>query len=79
MADSSKIIGVNIDGDVEWHVIAVEGNADYDTLCGVDAHDPNIGHYGTTYAKRGQKITCEQCKGLWFGIQSLRLKKSNFV
>lgn len=76
-AQMSKVLGVDIDGVVEWHAPNVAG-PDYDTLCGVDADDPAIGHEGLIPAKRGQKITCMQCKMIWEGVVALKLRKSNF-
>jgi hypothetical protein len=74
---TKKIIGVDIDGSTEWHAIGI-GSNDYDTMCGVDAHDPDIGHFGTVVAKRGQKITCIQCRAMWSGFVALRLRASDF-
>jgi hypothetical protein len=72
----NKVVGIATDDGTEWHVRSVIG--DYDTLCGLDANDPAIGHAGLVTAKRGQKVTCEQCKGLWEGLTALRLRASNF-
>lgn len=73
----SKIIGVDIDGRIEWHAAGI-GSAGYDTMCGVDAFDPNIGHQGTVPAVRGVKINCLQCKSMFDGFRSLGLRKSDF-
>ncbi len=72
----SKAIGVDISGVVEWHV---KGNTlDYNTLCGLDANDPAIGHNGTVEPKRGQKITCEECKNMFNLFRDLKLRISDF-
>lgn len=70
-------IGVLIDGSETWHAPAVSGNG-YDTLCGIDANDPAIGHGGTIPTKRGQKITCLECYTIWSGMVALRLRRRNF-
>ena len=73
----SKAIGVIVDGNVEWHAHH-HGVGDYNTLCGIDADDPNIGHEGTVEAKRGQKITCQTCREIWRGTVALNLRESSF-
>lgn len=73
----SKAVGVLVDGVVEWHAPRVAG-PDYDTLCGIDAHDPEVGHQGLVPTKRGQKINCPECKRVWEGVLALRLRKSSF-
>ena len=75
---ASKVIGVSIDGRVEWHGASV-GPTDYHTMCGIDAEDPQIGHFGTVAAKRGQKINCFQCKAIWLGVRALRLRETDFA
>lgn len=74
----SRIIGVVIDGETSWHA-ANSGPTDYDTLCGLDANDPTIGHTGLVKWQRGQKITCAVCHGIWSGLAALRLRKSDFA
>lgn len=74
----SKIIGVEIDGRVEWHAASI-GATDYDTMCSVDAFDPDIGHQGTVPAVRGTKITCLQCKSMFNGFRALGLRQSDFT
>jgi hypothetical protein len=74
----SKAVGVLIDGVVEWHAPGVAG-PDYDTLCGIDANDPTIGHHGLVPAKRGQKITCMNCKMIWEGVVALNLRMASFA
>jgi hypothetical protein len=73
----SKAVGVVIDGEVEWHAPGVVG-PDYDTLCGIDSNDPQIGHQGLVSPKRGQKITCALCKSIWGSVMAMNLRKSNF-
>lgn len=62
---------------VEWHAPSA-GGADYSTLCGMESDDPSIGMFGRVSGKPGQKITCAQCKAIWSGIVSLRLRVSDF-
>lgn len=73
----SKAVGVLIDGEETWHAPSVAG-PDYDTLCGIDANDSEVGTFGTIEPKRGQKITCVQCYGIWQGVTAMRLRESNF-
>ena len=74
----SKIIGVDIDGSIEWHAASI-GATDYDTMCGIDAFDPDLGHQGTVSAVRGTKITCQQCKTMFYGFRALGLRQSDFA
>lgn len=74
----NKVVGVDVDGHIEWHAINSMAGADYDTMCGVDAHDSVIGHMGTVVAKKGQKITCSQCYEMWKGVMSLKLTEGMF-
>ncbi len=73
----SKAIGVRIEGEVEWHAPGV-GGSDHHTLCGVDANDEAIGHYGVVEARPGQKITCHQCFTIWREVVALKLRSSDF-
>jgi len=73
----SKAVGVVIDDRVEWHAPPAGGTI-YDTLCGIDAADPTIGHTGMVLAKRGQKIECEQCRAIWADVVAMRLRKRDF-
>ena len=73
----SKAVGVLIDGEETWHAPSVAG-PDYDTLCGIDANDSEVGTFGTIEPKRGHKITCVQCYGIWQGVTAMRLRESNF-
>lgn len=72
----SKAVGVVIDGEVSWHAVGVFD--DYAALCGIDAHDPAIGHQGTLAAKRGQKIECRTCRMIWANTLALKLRGSDF-
>lgn len=73
----SKAVGVLIDGVATWHAPGVSG-PDYDTLCGIDANDPAVGHEGLIPAKRGQKITCGECRRVWERVVALNLRKASF-
>ena len=73
-----KMIGVLI-GDTPTFHIPVNGGSDYDTQCGIDAHDKAIGHNGTIKVPKGQKIDCTECRFIWENIIDLNLKKSDFV
>jgi hypothetical protein len=73
----SKAVGVLINGSVEWHAPAA-GGGDYHTLCGLDAADETLGHMGFVEAKRGQKIDCHQCLGIWRDVIAMRLRRSDF-
>jgi hypothetical protein len=73
----SKAVGVTIDDKVEWHAPGV-GGSDHDTLCGIDANDPAIGHTGVVSATRGQKIDCEQCRAIWQDVMALKLRRRDF-
>lgn len=74
----TKVIGVRMDfDDIEWHAPGVV--SDYDTLCGVDANDPSIGHYGTVPAPRGQRITCTECRQIFERFSALHLRAADFA
>lgn len=73
-----KVVGVEVDGVLTWHAVGV-GPTDHDTLCGIDANDPAIGHTGSVEARRGQKIDCRQCKFIWKNLRELNLRKSDFA
>lgn len=74
----NKVVGFETHSGVEWHAINGIAGADYDTLCGLDAKDDAIGHYGIVEAVAGQKITCQQCYAVWKGVSLSRLKESMF-
>lgn len=71
-----KIIGVDIDGMVEYHLEGI--HSDYSTLCGIDAQDSELGHNGTVEPKRGQKVTCEHCYAAWKRVTSMKARESSF-
>lgn len=73
----SKAVGILINGEVEWHAPG-HGATDYNSLCGLDADDPKIGHGGLVSANRGQKITCMTCKVIWESVLEMRLRKTDF-
>lgn len=73
----SKAVGVLIDDKVEWHAPPA-GGTDFDTLCGIDANDPSIGHGGVMTPMRGQKIECEQCRAIWADVIAMQLRKRDF-
>ena len=74
---AGKTVGILIDGESTFHA-ASHGHGDYNSLCGIDADDPSIGHGGPVPAARGQKITCQQCFAIWRGTLELKLRASNF-
>lgn len=73
----SKVVGVMVDGELTFH--AAGAVSDYDTLCGIDANDPRVGHGGQVEVKRGQKITCTECRTIWNNVIRMRLRASNFI
>ena len=75
---TAKVIGVDIDGHMEWHAPSVLSGG-YATLCGLDGHDERTGQRGVSPAPRGQKITCPQCKLLWQGVMLLKLDPDDFA
>lgn len=74
---SKKAIGIIEDDDTTWHARGVVG--DYDTMCGIDGDDPAIGHNGVVEAKRGQKISCVECKTIWRNTMAMKLRESDFA
>ena len=73
----SKIVGVNGEDGVVWHAAGVA--TDYDTLCGIDASDPAIGHFGTLPSSRRDKINCAACKAIFEGFRRLGLRATDFA
>ena len=65
------------DTETAWHLVG-GAVSDYNTLCGIDADDPEIGHHGTVRPKRGQKVTCSSCIGIYRHIKSLRISECDF-
>lgn len=74
----SKVIGLNLGDTVEWHAVNGVAGVDYHTLCGIDADDPGIGHFGTVEPKRGQKIECRACYNIWRGVAEMNLREASF-
>lgn len=72
------LVGMCGDPVYEYHIRSVDGTG-YDTLCGLDAHDPDIGTYGSFPAPAGKKVTCQQCTDVYFGVKALRLSTTNFT
>lgn len=75
---SAKIVGVESDGVVEWHIPGV-GGPDYATLCGLDGDDSTVGQRLVDHVPRGAKIDCEQCCTIWRGLRALKLRESDFA
>lgn len=63
---------------VEWHISNAGGISDYHTLCGIDADDPSIGHFGCLEYKKGIKITCSECKSIWEGVKAAKIRSTDF-
>jgi hypothetical protein len=55
-------------------VHAVCGFGDYDTLCGIDANDPAIGHLGVVPVSDGISINCVACKRMRETAKQYRAK-----
>jgi hypothetical protein len=68
----SRLVAINVGGSVEVHACGREIPGDYDTLCGVDANDPAIGHFGIVDLPKGAKIDCQQCRGIFEATRALR-------
>lgn len=75
---SAKIVGVECEGVVRWHVPGVAG-PDYATLCGLDGEDPSVGQRLLGKSPRGTKVNCEQCSAVWRGLRALNLRESDFA
>jgi len=73
----SRVIGVSIDGVTEWHAVNI-GPTDHNTLCGIDADDPTIGHNGTVLPPHGTKINCTLCKTIYLRFIQAGFKKTDF-
>ena len=72
------ICALNIDGNIEIHIAGDSGGG-YDTICGIDACDDSVGHYGYVELPPKAKITCMSCYNLWKQIKEAKLKNSDFV
>lgn len=56
-------VAVMIDGVVTVHM---DGDASYDTLCGLDSNDPDIGLEPADVPRNGRaRIDCPDCWRLW--------------
>jgi hypothetical protein len=64
-------IGVKTDTGVSVHCRCAWG--DYDTLCGVDANDSVIGHFGAVPVAVNTKIDCPACKAIFETAKYYRL------
>lgn len=64
-------VAVKTDEGISVHC----GNAcgDFDTLCGIDSNDPNIGHFGTVPVACNTKIDCKTCRSIWNTCRAYRL------
>lgn len=71
----TESVKVKTQEGVEYHAQS-SGYTDYDTLCGIDADDPRIGHFGKEPSNK--KITCEACRAIWRGTLALKLKEKDF-
>lgn len=66
----SHIVAVKIEGEIQVHSRGAIG--DYDTLCGIDADDPAIGHQGIAELPKEAKITCGACYQIFCAAWKLR-------
>lgn len=53
------LVAVRTDDGVSIH--AEHSNGTYDTLCGIDADDPKIGHFGVVDLPAKAKMDCQAC------------------
>ena len=74
----SKAIGVFDYDDLIWHMKGL-GPTDYVTACGMDGDDPMVGQFPGPNPKRGQKITCQQCRHIFYRFEELGMKASDFA
>lgn len=72
-----KIVGVDGEDGVVWHAAGVAN--DYDTLCGIDATDPAIGHFGVIPNNGRHKINCAACKSIFEQFRALGLRSTDFA
>lgn len=63
-------VGVKLDTGITVHCAA--GYGDYDTLCGIDSNDPQIGHFGTVPVAINTKIDCPACQGIFRAAKQYR-------
>lgn len=50
----------------------VDPGGDYDTLCGLDLDDPEIGHYSKP-ATRSDLINCQGCKDIFKRLRKYKI------
>lgn len=76
---NKRVVGVKTSDGIEWHAINCFP-VDYDTMCGLDAHDndPGVNTLGTVDAPPGQKITCQQCIGMFTGFREAQFRETDF-
>jgi hypothetical protein len=67
-------VAVKMDDGITVHCQC--GYGDYDTLCGIDANDPKIGHLGRVPVAINTKIDCAACKAIWKSAS--RYRQSDF-
>ena len=77
MMKRSAIVGVLTDNEMMFHLPA-SGVSNYDSLCGIDADDPAIGHNGFVNVPKGQKVNCASCKGIYLLIRDLKVRVTDF-
>lgn len=66
-------VAVRVDGDVTVHMAGTVG--DYDTICGLDANDIQVGHEPATVPKGGRaRIDCDACWAIWNTARSYTRK-----
>lgn len=75
MKGSGRIVALKIDGEIQIHA-AGDGFGDYDSLCGIDADDPKVGHEGYAELPKKAKIDCAACYSHFLSAKTLR--KSDF-
>lgn len=73
----TELVGVMIDGELTVHAPGV--SSDYDTLCGIDADDPKIGHEGRVPVHPTKFITCQMCYVVWKRTLELGLREKDFL
>jgi hypothetical protein len=73
----TKLVGVMLDGVRTIHAPS-HGYGVYDTLCGIDADDPTIGHEGQFDPHPNEFITCAACYSIWRGVIAMGLREKDF-
>jgi len=72
----AKTIGIITSSGTELHIPSVAGSS-YATLCGLDGDDTGADQR-IVEPRRGQKISCSDCKGILRGVIELRLRSTDF-